>query len=154
MKHAVYEYIGVSDDSLEYRFVSSGTNGDIQMAVYFEVTQLPGIYNLAFGNLREDCMLDDLAINDNKDRNKILATIVAIINQFTSKFPGVWVFFKGSTPHRTRLYRMVISVYFNELIIDYEIFGLKSGEHFIASSFKRGEEYYGFLIKRKNHLIL
>lgn len=39
-------------------------------------------YNLAFGNTLEDGSLDDLVKNDNRDRNKILATVIFTVNLF------------------------------------------------------------------------
>jgi hypothetical protein len=54
--------------------------------------------------------LDDLVRNDNQDRNKILATIAVIVYEFTSIYPEKMVFFAGSTPERTRLYKIAITM--------------------------------------------
>jgi hypothetical protein len=63
-----------------------------------------GIYNLAFGDINVEGEIDDLTISDNGDRNKILATVAKSVDEYTKRFPGRWIFFKGSTPERTRLH--------------------------------------------------
>ncbi len=115
MKYEKYEELNVSFDSLEYEFVSRGPKGDIKKVIQFSSTAVSEVYNLAFGNLNEDRSIDDLAVNDNKDRNKILATVVYAVSLFYRKYPDKWIFFAGSTPERTRLYRMAISLNLEEL---------------------------------------
>ena len=151
MKYEKYEELKVSTDALEYRFISSGPKGEIQKLVQFQLTDFPGIYNLSFGDLIGDGTIDDLTITNNKDRNKILATIAFTIYQFTSEFPDSWVFFAGSTPQRTRLYRIAISLNFHELSIDFEIWGvLRDRKGYLTKQiFQKGMNYFGFLIKRK-----
>ena len=93
------------------------------MIVYFKETNDPEVYNLAFGNLLPNGGVDDYTRNDNKDRNKIMATVADIVYEFTARYPDKYVFFKGSTPGRTRLYRMALSLNFSLLNIDFEIYG-------------------------------
>ncbi len=150
MKYEKYNLILISTNTLEFTFVSKGPNGDVQKVVQFIETNNPAIYNLAFGNLLPDGSVDDHVKNDNKDRNKILATVAATVYEFTSMYPDKLVFITGSTTERTRLYRMAISNNFDELNIDFEIFGLYlKGQQYHAESFIKGKEYFGFLIKRK-----
>jgi len=52
----------------------------------------------------------------------------------------------GSTKSRTRLYRMGITKYFEEIQKDYFIFGLRNEEW---ENFEIGIEYEAFLAKRK-----
>ena len=40
---------------------------------------------------------------------KVLATVVQTLGVFFMEFEGAKVFFKGSTPSRTRLYRIIIA---------------------------------------------
>lgn len=96
--------------------------------------------------------MDDCVTNDNKDRNKILATVAATIYEFTIHYPEKYVFFTGSTPERTRLYRMAISNNLEELTADYEIYGVQwdSGT-FMVEPFLKGKSFFGFIIKRRNH---
>ncbi|HEX5150297.1 MAG TPA: hypothetical protein VFW07_02550 [Parafilimonas sp.] len=60
--------------------------------------------------MNADGAIDDETVNDNKDRNKILATIVAITFDFIEAYPEKAIFFTGSTKERTRLYRMALSI--------------------------------------------
>ena len=61
MKYEKYDNIEVSSDALEYQFISSGPKGAIRKIVQFKETEFPDIYNLAFGNMKDDGTIDDLA---------------------------------------------------------------------------------------------
>lgn len=150
MKYEKYESLFVSADSHEFKFISKGPKGEIQKVVQFIRTNDPLIYNLAFGNLLPDGTVDDQVKNDNKDRNKILATIAATVYEFSARYCEKLIFFTGSTPERTRLYRMALTINLKELNEDFEIYGvrLKDGTY-TAEAFIKGQAYWGFLIKRK-----
>lgn len=105
MKNDKYENVIAATDFLEFEFMSVGPKGNILKLVQFTSTSHSNIFNLAFGNKTSDG-LDDLAIDDNTDRNKILATVSTTVYEFCKHYPNNWVFFSGSTLARTRLYRM------------------------------------------------
>lgn len=150
MKYERYEPLLLSDDGREFKFTSTGPNGDITIVVQYNETNFPNTYNLAFGNLLNSGELDDLVKNCNQDRNKILATVAASVFEFTAANPGKYVFFTGSTSVRTRLYRMALTNNLSELGIDFEILGVNiKGLDLFVEPFKKEQEYYGFLIKRK-----
>lgn len=150
MQHPKYEDIIVFDEFKQYFFTSVGPNGNISKVVQFSQIEDTDIFNLAFGNKLEDGSLDDLAKNDNKDRNKILATVVFTISFFLDEYPEKIIYFSGSTPERTRLYRMAITINLEELLLDFEIFGIfQQLESFISVPFEKGVDYFGFLIKKK-----
>ena len=65
---------------METLFVSEGPNGKIEKIIQFIETGIPGVYNLAFGNILPDGSVDDFSKTNNKDRDKILATVAAIVN--------------------------------------------------------------------------
>jgi hypothetical protein len=115
MQYEKYNDVATSSDKLEFQFQSEGPNGIIEMVVQFTQTNNPDIFNLAFGVLKKDGAIDDVTTNNNKDRNKILATIAATVYEFTATYPDETVFFCGSTPERTRLYRMALSLNLEEL---------------------------------------
>jgi hypothetical protein len=118
--------------------------------VQFIETNDPAIYNLAFGDLLEDGSVDDRIKNDNKDRNRILATVAATVYEFTARYPEKMVLFTGSTVERTRLYRMALTTNFDELCIDFKIFGVNLKDDFYSvEKFVKGKEYSAFLVKRK-----
>ena len=150
MHYDKYLSILVSSNLLEFSFVSIGPNGEIKIVVQFNITENPTIYNLAFGNLLPDGTVDDTIKNNNKDRNKVLATVAAAIYEFTSKFIDKYIFFKGSTPQRTRLYRMAITNNLDELALDFNIYGVViHNDGYTIQEFKKGFDYFGFMIKRK-----
>lgn len=145
-----YEQFLVSGDAFEFTFDSIGPKGVITMIVQFKQTNDPEIYNLAFGNLLPDGKVDDHTRNDNKDRNKILATVAVTVYEFTARYPDKYIFFKGSTQERTRLYRMALSLNLFHLSIDFEIYGVVPDEEgYFMEPFRKRKEYYGFVIKRK-----
>ncbi|MEO7311060.1 MAG: hypothetical protein ABIX01_11730 [Chitinophagaceae bacterium] len=151
MQYEKYENVEVSPDFIEYEFTSIGPKGEIPKIIQFNTTNNPEIFNLAFGNKKEDGSLDDFAKDDNKDRNKILATVVSVIDLFFSAYPGKWIFFSGSTIERTRLYRMAITINLSELSADFQIFGLlQDMEAFVKVPFEKGVDYFGFLVRKKS----
>jgi hypothetical protein len=155
MKHERYEGIISSPDKLEFKFFSEGPKGKIAKVIQFSKLVNSDIYHLAFGNLNKDGSIDDETTNDNKDRNKILATVVSVIYEFTSLHPDIFIIFSGSTPERTRLYRMVLSIYIEDLSLDFEIYGLLMGIDLLEKvAFNKNGNYQGFIIKRKKRLNL
>lgn len=150
MNYEKYESISGSSDSLEFEFTSEGPNGKYKKIVQFSQTNNPEIYNLGFGDKLKNGEMDDQIRNNNQDRNKILATIAAIVYEFTWKYPSKMVFFSGSTTERTRLYRMAISKNLIELEADFEISGVNFDEQkSVMEVFRNGKNYDGFLVKRK-----
>lgn len=146
-QHNRYIHLDVSSNSTVFEFTSTGPKGDILKIIQFSQTEINNVYNLGFGNIRNDGSIDDTTTNDNKDRDKILATVASAVNEFTDRFPHRQVFFTGSTKERTRLYRMAITINYEVLSTDYEIWGLK--DEGLFEPFVKRRQYAGFLIKRK-----
>lgn len=150
MRHERYDNIIASSDKLEFQFTSEGPKGRIKKVVQFALTQNKSIYNLAFGNLNKDGSIDDETTNDNKDRNKILATVAATVYEFTARYRDKTIFFCGTTSERTRLYRMALTVNLEELKKDFRIYGVLKGiDTFEKVQFRKGVDYFGFMVKRK-----
>ena len=142
-----YTSLETSSNGSVFLFNSTGPKGEIKKIVQFSPVGSLGIYNLAFGNLKNDGRIDDSTINDNKDRNKILATVAFTVFEFTVRHPENYVFFTGSSDQRTRLYRMALTVNLEELASTFDIWGLLPGSRF--EPFQKRRNYHGFLIKRK-----
>lgn len=150
MKYEMYTELLVTSDYLEYEFISKGPKGAITKIIQLTTSKDEGIFNLAFGTKKEDGSLDDLARDNNNDRNKILATIAYALRVFFGKYPNKWVYFTGSTPERTRLYRMAITLNLEELSIDFEIVGTFNEEHrYNNIPFEKGVNFFGFLVRPK-----
>jgi hypothetical protein len=108
---------------------------------------LKGLYNLAFGDKDlETEEVDDTVVSDNGDSEKVLATVVATVYAFTDKYPDAWVYATGSTKARTRLYRMGIAKFLEEVREDFEILGEINEEW---EPFEIGIDYEGFIVRRK-----
>ena len=136
MKYEKYESLLISPDACEFTFISEGPKGEIEKMVQYTATDNPGIYSLAFGDLLPNGDIDDSIKNNNKDRNKILATVAVTVYEFTARYPEKIVFFTGSSPERTRLYRMALTNNLEELSLDFEIFGaILLGKSFIIEPF-------------------
>jgi hypothetical protein len=58
----------------------------------------------------------------------VLATVAATVYAFLDKYPNVWIYATGSNKSRTRLYRMGITNNLEEILKDFEVYGLIQGE--------------------------
>ncbi|MEM6844706.1 MAG: hypothetical protein AAF632_21000 [Bacteroidota bacterium] len=129
-----------------FEFVSEGPKGIIKKLIQFQETNEPNLYNLAFGDKVGKAEIDDLAISNNGDSEKVLATVVAAVYAFFDKYPGAFIYATGSTKARTRLYRMGITKYYDEMIEDFYLYGQIGNEFPVLEI---GKEYDGFLAQRK-----
>lgn len=129
-----------------FEFVSEGPKGVIRKLIQFQETNEPNLYNLAFGDNVGETEIDDLAISNNGDSEKVLATVVSALYAFFDKYPAAFVYATGSTKARTRLYRMGITKYYHEMIEDFYLYGQIDDEFPV---FEIGKEYEGFLAQRK-----
>jgi hypothetical protein len=93
--------------------------------------------------LKDDGTIDDLVVSDNKDMDKILATVIQTIFKFFESRPRNTILFLGSTESRTRLYQIVIAKNIDEMGDTLQIRGIRNGE---IEEFVKGINYEGFLI--------
>lgn len=130
-----------------FEFLSEGTKGQIIKLIQFQPMDLPGLYNLAFGDLNPlTGKFDDNVITGNGDSEKVLATVVAAVYDFTEQYPDAWVYATGNTNARTRLYRMGINKYFSIVEADFDIVG---EQQTAWEWYEKGKEYQAFAIRRK-----
>ena len=128
-----------------YSFTSIGRYGSIQKIVSFTEFQ-SNIFNLGFGDLDPYTdEINDTIVSDNGDMKMILATVLSILNEFLAQNPTAYIFFKGSTQSRTRLYQMAINSYFNEFNQVFEIYGLIND---VPETFQKNKKYESFLIRK------
>ena len=138
-----------SGEQLEvFEFVSVGIKGKIPKLVQYTLTNYKDLYNLGFGDKNiETGEIDDTIISNNDDSEKVLATVVATLYAFIDIHREAMVYATGSTKSRTRLYRMGITKYLDEIKQDFEIYGeIEIG----WEEFKKDVEYEAFLVKLKN----
>ena len=131
MKLEQYE-LAFDRTKTNFDFISEGPKGRILKTVRFtkiKVKSHNNLYNLAFGDKNLDSgAIDDLVITDNQDRDKVLATVAKTVAIFIKHRPKALIFFRGSTPSRTRLYQMAINKYLDELSEIFFIEGFTSKE--------------------------
>ena len=127
--------------------MSVGPKGSIQKVIQYQETELPGVFNLAFGDLDvENNTVDDTVISNNGDMEMVLSTVVKSLYQFYEHHPDAIVYASGSSHTRNRLYRMGISKYYEEITNDFYVLG-QVDDMFIE--FELIRDYIGFLAKKK-----
>jgi hypothetical protein len=142
----IYPYT-IDENRIDYYFTSIGPNGSIRKTVRFTHFS-NNVYNLGFGDIvfgAEE--VDDSAITNNNDTKKVLATIAAIVYDFTLSNKTAIVIAMGNSNSRNRLYRMGINTNWNIISADFEVFGLRNEKW---EKFEKQTVYDGFLVCRKN----
>ena len=143
-----YKY-KTNEGFLDYEFFSEGPNGKIKKVVRFTPRNAGGVtyFNLGFGDWNEaKKRIDDRAISNNRDRDKILATIAETVLEFSQHFPDVWIYAQGSTPSRTRLYQIGITTHWSKIEPLLYVFGYPDGQW---QPFRKSINYEAFIVSRK-----
>jgi hypothetical protein len=141
-----YNYL--TSDFQAYEFYSEGPKGQIRKLVTFSrVQDDPAIFNLTLVDVNPiSGLTSDLAVSDNGDRDIILATVAYTVKDFSAHYGNHFIYAKGSTPVRTRLYQMSIAGLFEEISTDFDVYGVIED---IAYPFQKNVNYDAFLVKRK-----
>ena len=143
-----YEIIP-DESSYKFTFISEGKNGAIEKVILYEELEVKGVFNLGFGD--KDPItggINDRAVTNNGDTEKILATVVSTVYTFINKNPTAYIYAEGSTPARNRLYRRGIAKYLSEALKTFVIYGVLPNEE--LEVFNPDSDYIGFLIHLKN----
>jgi nitric oxide reductase large subunit len=143
-----YEY-STNEFFLDFEFYSEGPNGKIKKVITFNPYNSNGVtyFNIAFGDWNEEGKkIDDQTVSNNQDRAKILATVASAILDFTNNFPDLMVYAEGSTPARTRLYQMGITLNWAEIHPLLFVYGFVN-DHW--QPFEKNVNYQAFLVIRK-----
>ncbi|WP_264537392.1 DUF6934 family protein [Flavobacterium sp. N1736] len=156
MNYPKYDFTS-STENITFEFISKGTNGNIGKAITYQcINEEIKIYNLCFGDNKGinketgELNIDDIAVSNNGDLEKILATIASSAYIFSETYPDRLIFFKGSTPARTRLYRRAICKEFDYISKTFAIFGaININGKIINVPFNASDDFYGFYIKAK-----
>ncbi len=141
-----YKYF--TDDFKDYVFFSEGPKGRIKKVVRFtKIENDPDVYNLGFGDEEQGSgKINHWIVTDNEDRDVVLATVANTITEFINHYGNHYIYVKGSTPARTRLYQIGISSLLDKIKIDFDIYGSKNG---VFHKFQKNVNYDAFLVKRK-----
>jgi hypothetical protein len=140
----------------KFEFESHGPNGVIKKVIeYYEIGKMSDgtpILNLGFGDWDETLQtIGDLAISNNADRDKVLATVASSALDVTDHFGNVAIYAKGSTPSRTRLYQMGLNANIKEIETIFDILGLTASGW---EKLRQGVNYTEFLVARKKGINL
>ena len=140
----------ISGDHLIYTFDSYGPNGKIRKIVRYRPRN-PGslaYFNLGFGDQNVVTgKVDDRAVSNNSDKEKVLATVAATVLDFICTFPDAFIHAQGSTPARTRLYQMGISANWNEISSLLQVYGYVFDSGW--QPYEKNIKYLAFLARRK-----
>jgi hypothetical protein len=149
MKHEKYVYR--SEEQLRiYEFTSEGPKGSVKKLIEYTETNTKNVYNLAFGDYDEATQsINDLAVTNNGDSLRVLATVASTIFAFFKKYPNAWIIATGSTSARTRLYRLGITNNLTEISEEFVIFGYNNQGHW--KEFVVDTDYQAFLLTKKNN---
>lgn len=142
-----YDY-SVNHELLQYEFYSEGPRGRFKKMVQYKRMQGEvDSYNLAFGDW-DDIINDinDLIVSNNNDRERVLATVANTVISFTELRPEAMVFATGSTPARTRLYRMGIFLNWLTINVLFNVWGYINDKWEL---YKPNTPYEAFLVKRR-----
>jgi hypothetical protein len=146
MMHLSFYPYKIGDDFQSYEFISIGPNGNITKRVHF-TWFAPNIYNLGFVDIDFTTgEIDDMAITNNQDSKKVLATIAKITHDFILTHNRISIIAIGNSSSRNRLYRIGITVNWNAIATQFDVLGLSNG---IWERFEKQKNYDGFLIRRK-----
>lgn len=135
-----------------YEFISCGPKGEVKKIVEISALKPAGLFNVAFGDIRSDGTIDDMAVTNNNDLVKVFATVIEIIGDFLLSNPFAILFFQGSSEQRTTIYHYILRRYhklFSEKFIITAM--VKVGEIATEMSFDPyyREAYLAFLVRRK-----
>ncbi len=147
MRYETYD-LETTESLMSFEFLSEGPKGIIKKRVIFQETGQADFYNLAFGDIDSTTdAIDDKIVTDNNDAKKILATIAETVSIFLDKYPNAYIYAKGSTLSRNRLYRIGISNNLEEINERFMVLGLSSDNKWTI--YEKNNDYSAFLIKKK-----
>jgi len=141
------KYSVVSDSNhVTYEFLSEGPKGTIKKVVFYQEVE-KNVFNLAFGDWDEQAQkINDDARSNNKDMDKVLATVASTVIDFIKHHPIAVILAEGFTPSRTRLYQMGIQANWQEIGKLFKIAGFREGQW---EFFEKGRNYKAFSLKTK-----
>jgi hypothetical protein len=138
-----------SNDSVIFHFESIGPKGVFLKEVKFEsVEEITYYYQLALYDIDKDNNRSVLSESKNQDMNKIMATVIECILIFLENNPSANIVFTGSTPVRTRLYKIIINKLFDSIKNRFDVRGFS--EIYGLEIFDMNHHYSFFVRSSKN----
>ena len=147
MKQDFYNY-EVGNDGLYFSFTSVSEHKIIpKIIVYTPFPNDPNFFNLALGDILENGEISDLTVSNNSDMEKVIATVIRTMFNLFENHPDKLIYFKGSTPERTRLYRIIITKELNEANKLFDLYGIIDDR---LEDFEINRPYQAFVIGLKS----
>jgi hypothetical protein len=137
------------DESVSvFEFISEGPQGFVKKRVQFQKIIGTGLHNLSFGDVNPVTdKIDFSVVTNNKDTEKVLATVAATVYEFMDAYPEARVYLEGGTYSRTRLYRMGISNNLAEINQIFAVYGFSEEGKLVT--FEPNKNYSAFVIIKK-----
>ena len=134
-------------DKLRYSFVSKGEKDIVKLIAYSKTNhaltiqnEKLDIYNLAFGDKKEDSNeIDDKTNSNNGDMYKVFNTVLHTIPYFFEENKNVCLHVVGSDIRRAKAYSLFVSRHFDKLEPSYTFYGF-TGENKLVP-YVKGEIY-------------
>jgi hypothetical protein len=130
-----------------YVFESLGDKKSVFKVVILTLNK-ENIWNLGFGDLKDDGFIDDSVITNNRDAAKVIRTVAKIAIDFLVQNPTIILEIKPVDEKRKRLYNSVFQRYFIEIDPIFDLFGILEKEKEI---YKPSKFYDGFQITFKSN---
>jgi hypothetical protein len=110
-----------------YIFESVGAEKSVFKIVQFSFTG-DDIWNLGFGDLKDDGFVDGSVITNNQDAHKVLRTVAKIAIDFLAKYPNSTLEIKPVDEKRKRLYNNIFRKYVKEIEPLFNLIGTFEGK--------------------------
>ena len=141
--------------SIRYQFVSEGEKGVEQLKIieFFQIgnfsfpENIP-VFNLGFGDTLDGVKINDKARSNNGDMEIVLRTVAKSVELFLTEHTSAVVFFEGSTPSRTRLYRKMLNKYYTDISKHFIIWGMYNDTMQLLQP-NTNLKFQSFLVKRR-----
>ena len=147
MDEPIYPLKNLSD-SIVFQFESIGRNGTFLKEVTFTpISNASNYYQLALFDVDKNDKRSVLSESKNQDMNKIMASVIKCMVVFWESNPFSSIVFSGSTPIRTRLYRIIINKLYDGINDKFEIMGFS--EIHGLEKFNVNHEYIFFVTSIK-----
>jgi hypothetical protein len=131
-----------------YQFKSHGPKGQVLKGILFsKIHDDPLVYNLALGDVDPITgKLNDQTITDNKDSDKIFATVGEVVMDFCNHHIGASILADGNTLARKRLYQMQVSSKLSEVQKHFIVYGITDADN-NWEIFVKNKAYQALLVK-------
>lgn len=144
MNYEAYPFLP-NEEKTQFQFTSIGKRGVFSKAVVFSFIEAD-IYNLALLDVDPVTKeISDTSVTDNGDMPEVLATVMAIANDYLGKYPNCSIYLVGNTASRTRLYQIAISKVIDQIEAPLRVLGYTSSKWV---PFEPNRTFEGFLIGR------